>query len=245
MRLCAVTRTKTKRLAKTRRHVRDMNPETIGLTFDGAEGVTSFIGFIPGASLIFDLPIIEKALLPQKDKPEGTICDREADGEIQRARNELKFGLKDVFKNQGQAAHGVRAIEHVSTIEQQINFLFACDLSTFASNATWYNLAGAPKVEAKDVCVPQSPTCLVLVTDQELAIGQAVQMMKWCGLKVCHFPDFNHRDSNDAGMVKPIFRMVIETIGKCATGPFGQGTWRKSVCEAATMLLSDTRALKM
>ena len=239
-----ITTPKHNRLSKTRRHVRDLAPSVFGLTFDGAEGVTSYVGFVPGDSVIFDLPIIEKAMVPQKDKAENATKEKDATDNITNAREELKFGLTDIFKQQSQASHGVRAVEHVSTIEQQVAFLFGVDLGTFASSATWYPLAGSPKLEAVDEDVPESPSCLVLVSDQELAIGQAVQMMKWCGVKLCHFPDFNHRDSNDAAMVKPLFRLAIEMIGKCATGPFGQGTWRKSVCEAAGMLLTDTCAMQ-
>ena len=84
---------------------------------------------------------------------------------------------------------------------------------------------------------------LVVVSDQDLVIGQACQVLKWSGIRLASFPDFNHRDSNDAALVPPTFRVIVEVLGKCATGPFGQGFWRKSVIEAGNMLLRDDNCL--
>ena len=105
-------------------------------------------------------------------------------------------------------------------------------------------MCAAPVVPSK-VRTKQSkvPNTLVVVSDQDLSLNLACAVMKWLGCRIVHHADFNHRDDNDAKCVPMGLKIIIETLGKVATGPFGVGRWRKHVIDAANMLCADTNAL--
>ena len=85
----------------------------------------------------------------------------------------------------------------------------------------------------------------MLVTDQDRSVALASGTLRWLGCRLVHHVDFNHRDDNDASVVPNSLQTTLNVLGKCATGPFGQGKWRKYVVESARILSDDESAVRL
>ena len=223
-----------------------MKSTTVGFAFDSAEEITIFIGFECRSGLVWDMPPVEKATLPiDLPPPLQDPASSEAVREPGGATLKQKIGKIEVTKT-NKSARGSAATETLCTIEQQVHFLFEEGFKLFAPKTEWFQLAGPPALNrnpgpaSKDV-----PDTLVLVSDQDRSLALAIGTMRWIGGRVVHHCDFNHRDDNDAKVAPNALKMALNVLGRCATGPFGAGKWRKYVVESASILSADHQAMKL
>ena len=218
----------------------------LGISFDSADEITIFIGFNGQSGAVWDLPCIAKAMMPIELSAD---CKEEMDEsgiELQRgAALKEKIG-KIVVPKVNRQARGVQSTEIICNIEQQVRLIYGAGYEMFAPQRPWLKHAGVVGMKrAEGGGAACKPDTLVLVTDQDRPLALATGTLRWLGCRIVHLCDFNHRDDNDANVVPNSLKTTLNVLGKCATGPFGTGKWRKYVVESAHILSADVAALRM
>ena len=234
------------RLDKILQTVPFLKSTCLGFAFDSAEEITIFVGFESRRGIVWDMPCVGKASMPI-DLPSEMQSPPTEEGRAQigGARLKEKIGKITVPKV-NKSARGSAATETICTIEQQVEFLYDGGLKLFAPKNKWATHAGPPALQKSQETDPQSvPDTLVLVSDQDRSLALATGALRWIGCRVIHHCDFNHRDDNDAKLVPFSLKMALNVLGRCSTGPFGTGKWRKYVVESAVILSADEPALKL
>ena len=208
---------------------------------DGWEGITAYVGNNPLSSQVWDMPCIEKATLPPPPTARRIEDDRSAEGYNAVQSLEERIKHMEAPKPAGKS-RGTVSIEFIATIEQQTFLLFNTGLQIFASTQMWPGALGEPQLKASEArsSLSQAPKTLVLCSDQEQSQLLATQAAAWAGLRIVHRYDFNHHDHNDMVKIAPKpLGLVLSILGKCATGPFKNGTWRKVILDTADVLCAD------
>ena len=210
----------------------------LGLAFDSADNVTLFVAFLPGTCTIWDLPPIEKCTLPigeqeQAEPAGGSARDDDLRGLVAEGLN-LRAP-----KSTPTSKRGLKSIELLQMIEQQVRMLYKCTFMQFAHQAHWHVATGGPLVTLSPSAPnPDLPRTLVIVTDQGGDIQLTCALLKHIGIRCIPIADHNHRDDNDAKCTTEL-RIAIEMISKCTYGPYHTGVWFKSMNEAAACILAD------
>ena len=106
-----------------------------GLSFDSADNMTIFIGYIPGANLIYDLPPLRP---PRLELVRDTVGAPDLDpATLEWAEQRLTQGMLFSQANQARARRGVKSRELLTMLEQQLKLLFNASFSQFCSEEEW------------------------------------------------------------------------------------------------------------
>ena len=115
----------------------------------------------------------------------------------------LKLSKRPACKNK----RGLRSIELLRMIDQQLVLLFGSKLDIFGSKCKWFKNGGFPSITMSSanprVITGARPSVLSLVTDQGADIGLCTQQCQCLGLRFVNFYDSNHRDDNDSVACAP------------------------------------------
>ena len=204
--------------------------------------MTIFIGFIPGATLVYDLPPLAKnVIIPANAQVPDTLMDSE-NGNLDDL---LSLERKRKLGGSVETQRGARSYELLRMLEQQLRFLYKCNFNNLGATQEWFPIFGISNVHMEPGPTNMHlPRMISLVSDQGSEIVLAIQALKWSGVR-CHWtPDHNHRDDNDIKAAGAPIRMAMDVLSKCAIGPFKLGLWHKAICDAAEKLMNDRGALE-
>lgn len=226
------------RLTKVVSFAQEKAKRAFGMGLDTAEGITAFIGYVPGSNASLDLPCISKAALPDVGTTEPSA--KRQGKKLEGTYDEIVAITAPKAEKRATAVRGYRSIELLRLVCQQLKLVLGKDISEFFATEQWWPKVGkAPLRKVEENLQGHKLNMLSLCSDQGSEILMAVQLSQWLGVRMSLIPDHNHRDNNDSNFAEPSTCMCIELIGKITNGPYGRGAWFKSIQETIAVLEPD------
>ena len=110
--------------------------------------MTIFIGFIPGATLVYDLPPLAKnVIIPANAQVPDTLMDSE-NGNLDDL---LSLERKRKLGGSVETQRGARSYELLRMLEQQLRFLYKCNFNNLGAAQEWFPIFGISNVHMEVV----------------------------------------------------------------------------------------------